>query len=343
MASLPVSTSSKDILLQEEFLAIESIFFDRCKSFQKDRRMQIELELCSTDVRLIVEYILPLNYPDDPCVMRVVVSEQIPKDIVREAVDASTLFATDHVGSPMIFDVNTSLVDFINKKLLKCNKAGLYGGIPMSSNIDSTRLVLDEKNAGYYFSTFPVLKRQCSDEVPHFSEENFEAAGFVMYGKDAKEVEYNVWRREMPDILVIHPIDRPTESPLEIHADGVDAGDLKEWMDLYLSQFSVVGAGNLSDQSLLMGLVNWVTSYRELDAADETLEESDEVAEVGRADDVVGMYMLDKLPSVAAMEQLIGRPIATGRVLTIITWGDKKESKAAVCTILHIFFSPWSF
>jgi|EP00945_MAST-04E_sp_MAST-4E-sp1_P007087 hypothetical protein len=324
MSALAIEQSGADIIA-EEMLVLRSMYVDKFNTVTP-RRLQIEVDLCDK-TSVTVEFLLTKDYPRDPATMRFVDSSLLPKNIVQSALDVSILEATENVNSPMLYTILTRVVDMINAKLASLGeetpkKDGERPKLP-----SPVRLVAD-KNSKYYFgegahSELGVLRRQLTEDIPHFSARQFEAAGFIMYSNDSQS-SYNVWTRKAPEMVIIHEKNSPEVLPLEVTADGISPETVGEWIELFISQYTCSGTGDL-----LQSLVQWVSSCQELDQADRLKYDVGE-APVNLDVDPNADYNLEKLPSVQEMEELIGMSISTGRGLQIITWGDKKVKLSTV-------------
>ena len=333
-------------LIEDECLAIESIFgSEKCKIVRTSRVAdtksmylppRVQLDLCSVlnkeSAIMQVEFKFPKYYPMEEGIhMRVVNSSGISKKIVQKTVNLAAILSSEKVGAPMIYDIATDINAFLEVELVgmsekRCKQNTIEAGI--------TRVIPDEKNSGYYnfFGTNNInrraMKRQCTEDINHFSSEHFISSGFTCINKDSlnsissSNNECSVWRRCNPEIMVIHnPLHM---APIEISAVGVKQDDIDEWLNLFLMHYTIS-----SSEDLLNSLVNWVKGYLVLgDASGDVDSHTSTNKQPGYF--VPEEYTLEKLPSVEALEKQIGRSIETGRKLHIITWGDKRVRKCNI-------------
>jgi hypothetical protein len=336
--------------IEEECLALQAIFGqDKCKLIKADNfptntvdtfyppTVLIDLYDIQQYLNLLmqVEFQFPKYYPAEAVKMRIVNSNNLPKNIVNKSVNFSQLLASEKVGDAMIYDIvmelNHFLISEITGKTSDKNQINqAVNGIP--------RIAIDKKNSNFFFNDVDnkiILKRQCTEDIEHFSNEEFLANGFTCMNNNDSEKktqsvgliddQYNVWCYKNPEIIIIQNSSKPTDLPLEISAKNVEKEDVDEWLALFLRQYDVS-----SQTNLLESLITWIKSYLELAVANNIDDNVQHVNHARVRYFVPNEYTLEKLPPLQEMEKAIGRPIETGRKLHIITWGDKKECKSTI-------------
>eukprot|EP00944_MAST-04C_sp_MAST-4C-sp1_P002565 g2565.t1 len=335
-----MGTKYDEELIEDECLAIQSIFgSEKCKIVRTTCATnvyvppRVQLDLCGIlnqdTVIMQVEFNFPKYYPMEEGIhMRVVSSGGISKKIVQKTVNLAAILSSEKVGAPMIYDIVADINAFFDVEMgdaseKKCQSV-LEAGV--------TRLVFDAKNSGYFFGNNNIdrqlLKRQCTEDINHFSPEHFIGSGFKCINKNSldsfspSQNECSVWRHCNPEIMVIH---NPLHTvPIEISAVGVEQEDIDEWLNLFLMHYTMS-----SSDLLLNSLVKWIKGYLVLGDANGSVDANIR-ARKQPGYFVPEEYTLEKLPPVEAMEKLIEHSIETGRKLHIITWGDKKARKCNI-------------
>ena len=355
------------LIIEEECMALQAIFGEeKCKIIKMKApsntvdnymppRVAVDLYDTINNFKLLiqVEFQFPKYYPIEEGVrIRVVNSNNLSKDLVEKTLSLAKILSSEKLGDAMIYDIVMDLQDFLIKEI---NNNNMNSNNNLTNQHDEhkaekVRVISDVKNSNYYFSqnqlgshnnkpTKIIMKRQCTEDIKHFSDEEFISNGFkrMNYGNNNSNNnnnqgtvvvnEYNVWRYDSPEIIIIQNPATPTEIPLDITAKHVEREDLDEWLELFLSQYNIS-----SEINLLHALIEWVKSYLELAVADGEDVETNSNSNNNNCNTRIGYfvpeeYTLEKLPDIEEMESKIGKSIETGRTLHIITWGDKKERK----------------
>ena len=162
-------------LIEEECLALQAIFGqDKCKLIKAGNfptntvdifyppRVVIDLYGTQDYLSLLmqVEFQFPKYYPAEAIKMRIVNSNNLPKNIVNKSVNFSQLLASEKVGDAMIYDIVIELNQFLISEITGKTSSK----IQMNQKLDAIpRMAIDKKNSDFFFNDLGnkiIMKRQ---------------------------------------------------------------------------------------------------------------------------------------------------------------------------------------